>query len=122
MSKNSSRREELETNLKVMQSREQTALNNYQAALSYAKENSAHGKTLEARQNQDKLLKESRKAQRATQLAKTDLEAHDIIDALSKKRKLAKQKELEKQADRETGKTKKTRGFARRGRDKDHER
>jgi len=91
MSKIGSRRGELEAKVRTLKSREKTAINHYKAALRYAKENSAHGKTLEARQNQDTLLKISRRASQATQAAKTELEAHQIIEAQSKKRELDRQ-------------------------------
>ena len=122
MSKTGSRREELETWVKVLQSREEVAHNNYNAAVTYAKESPTHGKTLVSRQNRDELLSISRKAQRATKTAETELEAHEIIEALSKKRKLAKEQELSKEAGRDNENSKTTRGFKRRGRDDDRDR
>lgn len=117
MSKAGARHEELATRVKISHSREETAENNYQAAVTYAEENPAHGKMLVSRQNQDELLRISRKAKQASKIAETELEAYEIIEALSKKRTLAKQQEPSKEVERE--KPIATQGFKRRGRDDD---
>ena len=113
MADEQSKREDLEEVVRVAQSREKTARNHLNAAIEANRQNPAQGKTLAARQTEDRLTREYRAAQQETKVAEFKLQAFDRNRQL-KKRSLKDPKQAAKDAEK-SGK-----GFKRR-RDRDDE-
>lgn len=116
-------RKDLEELVRVAQSREKTARNHLNAAIEANRQNPAQGKTLAARQSEDRLTREYRKAQQKTNSEELNLLTFDRIEARKRQKALRKERELKEIGDtqqREAGKS--ARGFRRRGKSFDRER
>ncbi len=116
-------RKDLEELVRVAQSREKTARNHLNAAIEANRQNPAQGKTLAARQSEDRLTREYRKAQQKTKSEELNLLTFDRIEARKRQKEVRKERELKEIGDtqqREAGKS--ARGFRRRGKSFDRER
>ena len=120
-------RRDLEELVRVAQTREKTARNHLNAAMEANRQNPDQGKTLAARQTEDRLTREYRAAQQKTKSEELNLLTFDRIAA--RKRQKEVQKEVQKERElkeigntqqREAGKL--ARGFRRRGKSFDRER
>lgn len=116
-------RSDLEELVRVAQSREKTARNHLNAAMEANRQNPAQGKTLVARQTEDRLTREYRNAQQKTKSEELNLLTFDRIEARKRQKQVQKERELKEIGDaqqREAGKS--ARGFRRRGKSFDRER